>query len=66
MPQTVLLRPELSPALKSQSALAGGIIGVVPYFTKANPTLLACGTYYVAERELQCDPAQLAPAPITF
>jgi hypothetical protein len=23
----------------------------LPHFTKANPTLLACGTYYVAERE---------------
>jgi N-acetylglutamate synthase-like GNAT family acetyltransferase len=23
----------------------------LPYFAKANPTLLACGTYYVAERE---------------
>lgn len=23
----------------------------LPHFTKANPTLLSCGTYYVAERE---------------
>ena len=23
----------------------------LPHLTKANPTLLACGTYYVAERE---------------
>ena len=27
------------------------LAGALPYLTKANPTLLACGTYYVAERE---------------
>ena len=27
------------------------LIQALPHFTKANPTLLACGTYYVAERE---------------
>jgi GNAT superfamily N-acetyltransferase len=27
------------------------LAGALPHLTKANPTLLACGTYYVAERE---------------
>jgi len=27
------------------------LAGALPYLTNANPTLLACGTYYVAERE---------------
>ena len=27
------------------------LVRALPYFTKANPALLGCGTYYVAERE---------------
>jgi N-acetylglutamate synthase-like GNAT family acetyltransferase len=27
------------------------LVKALPYFTKANPALLGCGTYYVAERE---------------
>ena len=29
----------------------GILAGALPHLTKANPTLLACGSYYVAERE---------------
>jgi GNAT superfamily N-acetyltransferase len=30
---------------------SGALCRALPFMTRANPTLLACGTYYIAERE---------------
>jgi GNAT superfamily N-acetyltransferase len=35
------------------------LAGALPYLTKGNPTLLACGTYYIAEREREREPGNL-------